>query len=732
MRCKLAGGLIAAVVIAGLGCAPASAAPKETTQAYAWSNAPMGGGGFVDGFVFHPAEKGLLYARTDIGGAYRWDPAGRRWTPLNDDLGRDDSQLAGVLSIALDPADPDRVYLAVGEYVADWAHTAAVLRSHDRGATWERTDLPIKLGGNQDGRGAGERLQVDPNDGQILFLGTTRDGLWRSADQGKTWRRVAGFTPAPATMVLFDARSGSRGAPTKTLYVGAGDPKQPGLWRSDDAGQTWQAVAGAPAGFIPHHAALDADGTLYVAFGNALGPNGVSDGGVWKYETASGRWRDITPVRPDAAVGKGFGYAGLSVDRRRPGVLVVSTLDRWNPGDDVFRSVDGGAHWTSLSAASRHLADAAPWVDVYTGGKDRMGHWIGDVEIDPFDSSVAIYGTGYGLWRTENLADADAGKPVEWRFDDQGLEETSVLDLASPPSGASLLAAMGDVSGMRWERFDGPSGSQVYRPATETNRSVDYAEQAPKIVVRTSDKAATAGYISADGGVNWSPLPSTPRVERGGDGRYQNAGRIAVSAKGGFLVWAPERQHAFASADHGRTWAEAKGWPEAKDATFAPVADRAVEGVFYVYDQVGGDLDISVDGGRSFQPIAHGLPAGGGLLRAVPGRARDLWLPTPAGLFHSASPADPFANLKTVNQAWAVGFGKAAPGAAYPAVFLWGSVRNVPGLYRSDDEGVSWVRIDDPHHRFGWLGALAGDPRVYGRVYLGANGRGAVIGDIAP
>jgi hypothetical protein len=54
------------------------------SQGYNWQNAPIGGGGFVTGIVFSPTVPNLVYARTDVGGAYRWDQAAGDWTPLTD------------------------------------------------------------------------------------------------------------------------------------------------------------------------------------------------------------------------------------------------------------------------------------------------------------------------------------------------------------------------------------------------------------------------------------------------------------------------------------------------------------------------------------------------------------------------------------------------------------------------------------------------------------------------
>ena len=76
-------------------------------------------------------------------------------------------------------------------------------------------------------------------------------------------------------------------------------------------------------------------------------------------------------------------------------------------------------------------------------------------------------------------------------------------------------------------------------------------------------------------------------------------------------------------------------------------------------------------------------------------------------------------------------FGKAAPGKDYPAIFTLNR-GGIPagGIFRSDDEGATWVRVNDAQHQWGRCDCLSGDPRIYGRVYVGTFGRGAVYGDI--
>ena len=80
-----------------------------------------------------------------------------------------------------------------------------------------------------------------------------------------------------------------------------------------------------------------------------------------------------------------------------------------------------------------------------------------------------------------------------------------------------------------------------------------------------------------------------------------------------------------------------------------------------------------------------------------------------------------------------MGFGKAAPGKSFPAVFLLGSINNRHARYRSDDAGQTWVRIDDDQHQYGSADVpmIIGDPRIYGRVYVTTGGRGVIYGDIS-
>src|SRR5882672_8840307 len=181
-RC-LAG--VSGLIVTALCLAATPAAP-----AYVWKNVVVGGGGFAPAIVFSRVEPGLAYLRTDIGGLYRWDNTARTWVPLQDAMS--ESTYFGIESVAPHPVNANVVYAAAGMY--RWDKPGAILKSADRGASWEIFSTPFRMGGNEDGRGLGERLAVDPNEPSILYFGSRHDGLQRSTNGGKSWSEVRSFS----------------------------------------------------------------------------------------------------------------------------------------------------------------------------------------------------------------------------------------------------------------------------------------------------------------------------------------------------------------------------------------------------------------------------------------------------------------------------------------------------------------------------------------------------------
>lgn len=764
MRRSLASALSAVVaaaavaVVAQVVTSPSSPAAAAASEPYSWKNVRIDGGGFVPGIIFNPTERNLIYARTDIGGAYRWEQSTQSWTPLLDWVGWDKWGWNGVLSLATDPVETNRVYAAVGMYLNDWdPNNGAILRSTDKGDTWQAYELPFKVGGNMPGRGQGERLAVDPNNNAIVYFGAEGgNGLWRSTNYGATWSKVTNFpnvgnyVPVPGdvyqgfnqgiTWVTFDKSTGTPGNTTQTIYVGVADKDNP-VYRSTNGGTTWERIPGQPTGYLAHKGVVDhVGGYLYIATSDTGGPYDGGKGDVWKFNRATGAWTQISPV-PSSSSDAYFGYSGLTIDRQNPNTIMVATQISWWPDAIFFRSTDGGATWTRAwdwtsypNRSKRYALDitSVPWLTFGANPQPpeetpKLGWMNESLEIDPHDSNRLMYGTGATIYGTTNLRNWDTGGTVTIRPMVRGLEETAVLDLISPPSGdAPLISGLGDIGGFRHTNLDAVPSMMFTQPVFTSTTSLDYAESNPSIMVRagnfTDADRPNDSHVafSTDGGANW--------FQGSEPGGVNSGGTVAAAADGSRFVWAPgdPGQQVVYTVGFGNSWSPSSGIP----ANAIIESDRVNPNKFYGFS--AGRFYVSTNGGQSFTATAAtGLPTEGDLhFKAVPGAEGDIWLAGKGGLWRSTNSGASFTKLSNVTNSVNVGFGRAAPGQSYHAVYAVATVDGVTGVYRSDNAGGSWVRINDDTHQYGNMGeALTGDPRVYGRVYLGTNGRGILVAD---
>jgi xyloglucan-specific exo-beta-1,4-glucanase len=761
---NLTAGLAAAATVLAVGLIAATNVPSAAAAAadpYAFKNVQIAGGGFVPSVIFNQSQQNLVYARTDIGGAYRLDSGTGKWVPLLDSVGFTNWNLNGVVSLATDSVDPNKVYVAAGMYTNSWdPNMGAILRSSDKGSTWQSTTLPFKLGGNMPGRGMGERLVIDPNKNSILYLGApSGNGLWRSTDSGVTWAKVTAF-PNPGNYVqdptdvngylsdnqgivwvAFDKSSATAGNTTQAIYVGVAD-KANTVYRSTNGGTSWERIAGQPTGFIAHKGVLDsAGGFLYIATSDTGGPYDGAKGDVWKYNTATGAWTQISPILSSSADDY-FGYSGLTIDRLHPNTIMVTTQISWWPDVIFFRSTDGGATWTRSwdftsypNRSFRYKMDvsAAPWLTFGSNPAPpevtpKLGWMTEGMEIDPFNSNRMFYGTGATLYGTSDLTTWDTGGQITIKPNASGLEETAVLDLISPPSGAPLLSGLGDIGGFRHNSLDAVPSLMYTQPGFTSTTSLDYAELNPSVIVRSgnftdsSRPSDSHAAFSTDGGANWFQ-----GTEPGG---INEGGTISAAADGSRFVWSPKNSSVVFSVGFGNTWTQSTGIPQ----NAVVESDRVNSNTFYGFS--GGKLYVSTNGGASFTATAaSNLPTSGNVhFKAVAGHEGDIWLAggtgTTYGVWHSTDSGATFTKLSNVQEADNIGFGKAAPGRTYPALFSIAKIDGVRGIFRSDDSGVTWVRINDDQHQYGNIGeAITGDPRIYGRVYFGTNGRGVIYGD---
>lgn len=737
---------------------------------YTWGNVRFDGGGFVSAVIFHPKEKNVLYARTDVGGIYRFDFSSSRWIPLMDWISENDKGLYGTEAFALDPTDPKRIYVLAGTgYFSDGR--TAILRSENYGEKWDTSYVEMLAHGNGMGRQTGEKLAVDPNQPNILFCGSRTKGLYKSTDYGKTWTRAYEIALSSAegngltnvngiSFVLFDASQGTLAdGSTKTLYMGISATSK-NLFVSHDGGKTWSEISGGPENLMPHRAKI-ADGNLFLTYSSSEGPHSVSRGAVYKYAIGSGTWTNITPYQDgsttarmgDGSQSASHGFGGISIDPNDANHIIVSTLcfyggrhlfanssDGW--GDRIYVTTDGGKTWThgqGYNAGVNVDANGTAWIS------GNAIHWAGSIEFNPFNSKEAWVTSGNGVFQTDDIT---ASVPL-WKFQSKGIEETVPLDIVSVQDGP-LVTAIGDYDGAAYTDIN--QSTPRHFPNIGTTNSLGYAPLAGAFV-RTghvTDYSTGTGissdvmYRSDDNAKTWTKLETTLKGSQG---------TLAMSADGKVILHRPDNSNnVFRTTDNGKTWTEVKGLDgQSQYARIAP--DPVNPKKFYLVD-AQGYLKLSTDGGATFANAGTRLQNdasgeyynGGGLIRTVPGKEGHLWVPldqaqvwlpkgfSENGLAYTEDGGATWNRVLGVSAAIAVGIGKAMEGSDYETIFIWGiagGTDNPLGIYRSTDKGKTWTRVNDDAHQYGGPGNgnfVQGDMNHFGVVYMSTIGRGLVVG----
>ena len=278
---------------------------RRAQTASSWTPTSRGiTGSQVNTLAYAPSNSAVLYAGLQGQGLFRSTNSGTSWSYAG---------LRGqnVSSVAVSPTRASTI----------WAATlTSIRRSRDGGATWvKQFAVPGPTA-----------VAVAPSSPSTLYATTFQDGVYRSANGGRTWRRLTLPGDVVAFCIVIDPANASR------IWVGT---RFSGIVRSTDGGKTWTSGRGSqPSGYDavslaidPHNhqrlfAAIEADsgGGIYVS----------SDSGrTWSRSTGgtAPRSADVVVADPTTA---GRIYTGDD-DPRAPG---------------VYRSDDDGASWHNISA----------------------------------------------------------------------------------------------------------------------------------------------------------------------------------------------------------------------------------------------------------------------------------------------------------------------------------------------------------------------------------------------
>ena len=661
-------------------------------------NVAIGGGGYVTGIYLHPQQQDLVYIKTDVGGFYRWNPIDSQWMPLTDHFPLAQSNYYGGESLALDPNHPNVVYIAVGKFTADWASpTGTLFKSTDRGETWTKLNIDLKMGGNEDLRWAGERLAINPFNSNIIFFGSRLDGLWQSSNAGATWSNVASFPGKLRAGIGITAIAFNPSISGVVYAIAYGD----GIYQSIDTGVTWSKITGSPS--EAKRIAVASNGILYVTHSSGLS------------QYANGAWRNITPFNSEDT------FNAISVNPSNPNHLLVA-LGENTQSSEIYQSLDGGTTWIKQK---KSMNSTVPWWSNYM----LSNPWIAAIEFDPHVTGRVWFTDWYGIWRTENIN----ATPVIWTNYEKGHEEVVTFTLVSPPKGPLLLSGLADIDGFYHDQGLDAFPSKTFGSNSlsfQDTYHIAYCETDPLKMVRVGGHRGNntyTGATSTDGGQTWKPFASFPANTM--------ATRIAISATDpNFFLVTTSGDRALVTTNGGKSWKNVSGLPDGFEGTWnwtQPLAADKVDGnTFYYY--ASGKVYRSTDRGQSFETVNDALPdEAWHSLKTPPGVKDEVWVSVDwQGLYRSTNGGKTFAKLDKVERAYLFAFGKPPTGSTVSALYLYGNISGMgEGLFRSLDQGKTWTSLGDRSKPIGNSpNVMEASTQQFGLVFVGTNGRGIYYG----
>lgn len=616
--------------------------------------------------------------------------------PLTDHFPLKQSNYYGGEALALDPNNPNIIYIAAGKFTADWwTQQGTIFKSTDQGKTWTKLNIDLKMGGNEDLRWVGERLAINPLNSNNLFFGSRKDGLWKSLDAGTTWSKVTVFPGKLQADIGITAITFGVVSNQQTIYaVAYGD----GIYESTDTGMTWNQIAGSPA--ETQRLTVTKNGILYVTHSQ----------GVSKYQNKI--WSNITPFNSKE------NFNALSINSANSQDILVSTSGE---NTKIYHSLDGGATW---NLQKRSMNSTVSWWTDYMLSTPS----VAAIEFDPHVANRVWLTDWFGIWRTDNINN----NPVAWTNYQKGHEEVVTFTLISPPKGALLLSGLADVDGFYHNNGLDIYPSQAFRGASfQDTYSIAYCETDPLKLVRLGGKRAQntyTGATSTDGGLTWQQFNSFPTKTL--------PMRVAVSATNPnqFVVTTSEAQP-LRTTDGGKSWQSVSGLPNGPKGVWnwtQSLASDTVDGkVFYYY--ANGKVYCSNNAGSSFLVVNDSLPAEDAWhsLKALPSIKGEVWLSLDKkGLYRSTNGGKTFSKLDNVVSSHLFAFGKSPMGSTIPALYMYGNVKNLgDGIFRSLDSGKTWTTIGSRSFPIGNNpNVMEASKQQFGLVFVGTNGRGIYYG----
>ncbi len=587
-------------------------------------------------------------------GVYRSTDGGRTW----EHCGLDDTR--HISEIVVHPRDPDRALVAAFGHAFGPNEQRGVFRTDDGGESWERVLYVSDRAGAAD-------LTIDPANPDVIYAslweahrnfwelssGGPDSGIWRSDDGGRTWTDITTSRGLPTGLLGKIGLSASPARPGRVWAIVECDV-DPGLYRSDDHGETWELVSDRNdlryrPWYYMHVFADPIEGdTVYV---NNLGLWRSTDGGrnFTQIATPHGDNHDlwIDPVDNRRMVQSNDGGANVSfnggaswtpIHNQLTAQLYTVTTDDRAPFYHVYGTQQDN---TSIAVPVSTNDDAIAWSDCYPAGTGESGF----VAVDPRDDDVLFVGAvgsspgGQGALQRYDRRTGQIRLINVWPEEHGGIGPMELrhrfpwtFPILFSPHDAGVLYTAGNVvfrstdEGHSWEPISGdltrddpdklgPSGGPITRDTSGAEHYCTIAtlRESPHeagVLWAGSDDGLV--HLTTDGGGTWvdvtppelpdwsfvrtiEPSPDDP------DTVYLAATRYKLDDPAPYL---------YRSTDRGATWTSITGVGQGAlpDETIVRVlrVDPEVAGLLYLGTETG--LFVSADDGVSWYRWDANLP----------------------------------------------------------------------------------------------------------------------------
>lgn len=735
-------------------------AAENISASMEWGTVKIGGGGFVSGIV---TGKKVMYARTDVGGAYKYDYSKKEWVQLMEFVNEQDRGFLSVDAICIDPNNDDNVYMLCGcAYFS--SERTVIFKTTDGGETWKEIDITdlIKVHGNGYGRQCGEAIAVDPDNSDIIYCGGDTDGLIMSKDAGETWEYVDSFNelglftneikwPTWSDTIEKTTEGADyvncNGIATIAIengkvYVGISDTTiGANVYVADVGKDNWKPLSSdLPTNAFPSRINKDSEGNLLICYVGGLTFNGTG-GGIYRYNIKDSSVTEISPTE------NSFGACVSMPDN--PDELIATTCGVWSGqmydkddwanelvcyGDWIYRSFDGGETWESLVPGQAKYWEGPLEADyIQTSGydwiKNKAIHWCGALVLDPCDSERMLVTSGNGVFASDNIW----SELPQYYFHPDGIEEVVALDMISVPGGDEF-SAIGDYDGFRHTTVH--ESGQQHKPNMGSTAAIAYCPSDTDVMVRYAENA-NKSYYTTDGGKTWQAMASPKTggkaaITKLKDGTY----RFFHSSTMGQAEY---------SDDYGSTWTSISTISNVSSTIYFCVDLKNPAYVYaYSYNYNSYDpntpkeykLFVSDDYGANFtaQNVATYDQCDSAARIAYLDEGK---IALAAGWYGLYIASDYGKNIEKTDVFYCktVGYGAPEKDGGINTLYMYGKPAETDpeGVYRSTDGGKNWICIntDKLYGGTGNGNFLIGDMNEFGTVYMSTVGCGIVYGKIA-